>query len=139
MSHVISDTSHLKPASGARPAFRLLHPLPIPVKAVAARRATIDTLQPIRPVPLIRRRSRRRHITGIVIREINRRASVVIAARTVIDGCIARSDFRECHSVRQIPEVVKAEVYLKVVLTKMFPSFSIVFCEEHKWLLYLIF
>ena len=58
----------------ARPAFRLLHPLPIPVKPVAPRRPAIDTLQPIRPVPLIGSRAHCRHIDRI----IDRRASVVI-------------------------------------------------------------
>ena len=74
----------------ARPAFGLLDPLPIAVKAVAAGRAAIDTLQPIRPVPLIRRRSRCRHIAGVVVGKIDRGTPVVIAGRTVIDRSVAR-------------------------------------------------
>ncbi len=82
---------------GTRAAFRLLDALPIPVKAVAAGRPAIDTLQAIRPVPLIGRRSCCRHIAGVVVREINRRGAVVIAARAVIDGRVARPDFRKGH------------------------------------------
>ena len=74
---------------GARPAFRLLDALPVPVKAVAAGGAAIDALQAIRAVPLIRRRSRCGYIAGIVIGKINRCAAAGVAARTVVDGHVA--------------------------------------------------
>ena len=108
VDHATPETRHLTPETcSRRPAFRLLHPLAIPVKAVAAGRAAIDTLQPIRPVPLIRRRSRRRHIAGIVVGEVNRGGSVVIAVRTVVDGRVARLDFRERHPIGFVAEVIK--------------------------------